>query len=248
MACAATPRLMEALCRLCNTRSELLRSHVIPEFLFRPLYDYKHRYSILSTGVEAQRFAQRGLSEKLLCFVWEQRLSQYEKYAAEVMTGRLCHRFLRQGSRLAIKGLDYHKFKLFLMSVLWRASVSKLEFFRLVSLGSREQILRELLLVDNPGLPEEFGCVVVFAHDGGEDITDTMFNPEPMRWAGRRMHTFFFGGASWLFHCDQRQPPVHLQKFFLQTNGTLLAMHGDFSEAQSQLRAAKYIARRAGFI
>ena len=43
-------RLMEAICPLCNARSELLRSHVIPEFLFRPLYDDKHRYSILSSG------------------------------------------------------------------------------------------------------------------------------------------------------------------------------------------------------
>ena len=175
-------------------------------------------------------------------------MSRYEKYVAEVMTGRLGHRFMRLGNKLAIKGLDYHRLKLLLMSVLWRASVSKLEFFRLVSLGFREQILRELLLADNPGLPEEFGCVVVFAHDGEQDITDTMFNPEPMRWAGRRMCEFFFGGALWLFHCDQRRPQVHLQKFFLQTDGTLLAMHGDFSESQSQLRIAKHFARRAGFI
>ena len=239
---------MESLCALCNKRSELLRSHVIPEFLFRPLYDEKHRYSVLSVEIETQRFAQRGLTERLLCWECEQRLSRYEKYAAEFMTGRLGHRFVRQGSKLAIKGLDYHKFKLFLMSVLWRASVSRLAFFRLVSLGPREQLLRQFLLADDPGMPDEFGCVVVHVHDGGQVLADTMFNPEPMRWAGHRMCKFFFGGASWLFQCDQQRPPAHLQKFFLQTDGTLLTMHGDFAESQSQLRTAKHYARRAGFI
>lgn len=238
---------MESVCRLCNTPSELCRSHILPEFLYRPLYDEKHRFSILTAGVTGVRYGQRGLTEKLLCHACEQRLCLFEKYAAEVMSGRLGHRYQQHDSRITIKGIDYAQFKLFQISILWRASVSTLEFFRLVSLGPREELLRQMLVAANPGSPEAFGCVVIFAHDSGHDLSDTLFNPEPFRWAGRRMYKLFFAGAAWLYHCDQRPPTPHLQKFFLRPDGTLSALFGDLGDAQIYGPSAKRLARRAGY-
>jgi hypothetical protein len=127
------------------------------------------------------------------------------------MTGRLGHRFKRSCSRLLTEGIDYDRFKLFQMSILWRASISSLEFFRLVSLGPREEILRVMLAHEQPGRPDQFGCVVVCATDKGSDTSDTFFNPEPFRWSGHRMTKLFFAGATWLFHCDQRKHP-HISK------------------------------------
>ena len=182
-------------CRLCKSTRPLCRSHILPEFVYRPLYDERHRYTVLSARVDRDRYAQRGLTERLLCHDCEQQFAKYEKYAAEVMTGRLGHRFKAANGRIVIRGIDYRPFKLFQMSVLWRGSVSSLDFFRLVSLGPREEHLRVEFLNGEPDAPGDFGCVVVFGHDRGEDIADTLFNPEPFRWAGRRMHKFFFSLA-----------------------------------------------------
>lgn len=239
---------MGMVCRLCGTSEELCRSHILPEFLYRPLYDEKHRFSILTAGVEGKRYRQRGLTEPLLCHACERHLCQYEKYAAEVMSGRLGHRFQQRGSRITINGIDYARFKLFQLSILWRASASTLEFFRLVSLGPHETPLRQMLLTGDPGIPDKFGCVVIFTHDLGHDMSDTIFNPEPMRWAGRRMHKFFFAGAVWLYHCDQRPPMHHLQKFFLRPEGTLTALFGDFADGRVYGPLAKRLARRAGYV
>ena len=38
---------------------QLRRSHILPEFLYRPLYDEKHRFSILTAGVERKWYGQR---------------------------------------------------------------------------------------------------------------------------------------------------------------------------------------------
>lgn len=238
---------MESICRLCHISCDLCRSHILPEFLYRPLYDQKHRFSILRKGVEVERYGQRGLTEKLLCQACEQHLCRYESYAADAMSGRLGHRYRQHRNRLIINGLDYTRFKLFQMSVLWRASISTLEFFKLVSLGSREEPLRQMILADDPGKPEEFGCVVIFAHDSGHDMSDTLFNPEPMRWAGRRMFKFFFAGAAWLYHCDSRPPAAHLRKQFLQSDGTLSGSFGDLSYAQIYGPLAKRLARHADY-
>ena len=239
---------METRCRLCGSAAVLCRSHILPEFLYRPLYDEKHRYSVVTKGVRRSRFVQKGLSERLLCLTCEGRLGVFESYAAKVMTGQLGHRAERHGGRLTIRGIDYRRFKLFQLSILWRASVSGLDFFRLVSLGAREAKAREMLLAGDAGSPEDFGCVVVFSHDRGADVSDTMFNPEPLRWGGRRMCKFFFAGAVWLYHCDRRRAASHLQKFFLSEQGELTGLVGDLDEGRTLGHAAKRLARRAGFV
>ena len=233
-------------CRLCATSGQLCRSHILPEFLYRPLYDEKHRFSILTKGMEAERYGQRGLTEALLCETCEQHLCQYEKYAADVMSGRLGHRAQQRRSRITINGIDYERFKLFQLSILWRASASTLEYFRLVSLGPREERLRQMLLAGDAGSPDEFGCVLTFIHDSGRDMSDTMFNPEPMRWAGRRMYKFIFAGAVWMYHCDRQPPAPHLQKYFLRRDGTLTGFVGDLADGVAYGAAAERLARRAG--
>jgi hypothetical protein len=193
----------EQACRLCGQPNMLCRSHIIPEFLYKPLYDDKHRFSIVTKGAP-NHWAQQGLTERLLCHDCEQRFARHEAYAAGVMTGRLGHRFRKIRSRIMLSGITYEPFKLFQLSILWRASVSSLDFFRLVSLGPHEDRLRRMLLADDAGAPETFGCAIVFTTERGGEITDTFFNPAPLRWSGQRMTKFFFAGSAWLFHCDSR--------------------------------------------
>lgn len=235
---------MAAECRLCGAKGDLCRSHILPEFLYGPTYDEKHRFTILTKGRQSAQFGQRGLTERLLCRACEQHLSYYEKYAAEVMSGQLGHKFQRRGGRITISGIDYNLFKLFQISVLWRSSVSSLEFFRLVSLGPHEERLRKMIVGGSAGDPDEFGCVVVFSHDDGHDLSDTIFNPEPMRWFGCRMYKFLFAGAAWLYHCDSRRPSAYLQRLFLQRDGTLTGLTGNLADGQIGGAVARRLARR----
>lgn len=38
-------------CRLCRKSNKLIKSHIIPEFFFKPAYDRLHRINVLSTVV-----------------------------------------------------------------------------------------------------------------------------------------------------------------------------------------------------
>jgi hypothetical protein len=228
-------------CRLCGQAGPLCRSHIIPEFLYAPLYDEKHRFTVVSK--QGDRWSQQGLTERLLCRGCEQRFARHEAYASGVITGRLGHKFRTVGSRVLLNGIAYESFKLFQLSVLWRASISSLEFFHLVSLGPHEERLRRMLLANDAGAPETFGCAVVFATDRGHTITDTFFNPEPLRWAGRRMIKFFFAGSAWLFYCDSQRPTKYLQGLFLQRDGTLAGVTGDLVDGVLYGRAAASLAR-----
>jgi len=190
-----------------------------------------------------------GIKEKMLCEPCEQHLSKFEHYAAAVLNGNLPIRAASSNGRdILISGIDYRLFKLFLLSILWRASVSKQEFFKLVRLGPHEETIRRMIIEERPGAASDYGCSVVFSSLDGEDLADTMFNPEPMRWEGRRFFKFFFASAMWIFYCDRRPAPLYLRRKFLQEDGTLRGPKLDLREARDNLKSARGFAKRMGYI
>lgn len=94
--------------------------------------------------------------------------------------------------------VDYSSFKLFHLSVLFRASVSSLPTFSEVSLGPHEDRLREMLLARDPG---EFWQYPV----AGIVVLDPKTNrPFPMvsqalqgRMEGMRCYAVIYGGVQW---------------------------------------------------
>src|SRR5262245_52027646 len=73
-------------CALCGLEQPLCKSHILPEFIYRPLYDENHRVHVLSTmKVRPRPMEQRGISEKLLCSDCESQISKYERYAKDVL-------------------------------------------------------------------------------------------------------------------------------------------------------------------
>ena len=81
-------QFIDAKCALCREDRPLRKSHVIPEFMFRPLYDEKHRFwGVSNIPTKRNRIFQKGPREKLLCERCEQRLSHHGSYASEVFFG-----------------------------------------------------------------------------------------------------------------------------------------------------------------
>ncbi|MDD5016083.1 MAG: hypothetical protein PHW73_13485, partial [Atribacterota bacterium] len=61
---------------------------------------------------------------------------------------------------MQISGLDYKKFKLFLLSLLWKSHISSRPFFKRVDLGSYGEKIRHMILTGNPGKVGDFPCIV----------------------------------------------------------------------------------------
>ena len=133
-------------CRLCRGSAPLRDSHIIPEFVYKPVYDTKHRAAALDLRRASIPYAQKGLRERLLCNECEQKFGRWED--------TFC-RFWKPETRFAppitqpdfcVFGFPYDAFKLFHLSVLWRAGVAKSKAFRLVKLGPHEIRLQNILL------------------------------------------------------------------------------------------------------
>jgi hypothetical protein len=140
-------------CALCQTKSPLQKSHIIPEFFYTQVYEKNiHRFHVISTDPsKPEYFKQEGIYEKLLCKKCEQKFARWEKYTKEAFGDDVGIKIIREGNIFKLSDLDYRTFRLFLFSLLWRMSVSKLDFFSEVSLGNKhEEILRLALLNEDP--------------------------------------------------------------------------------------------------
>ena len=136
-------------CKLCQRQAKLVASHIIPEFLYKTLYDSKHRFQQVSADpAVSNQYKQKGFREPLLCEDCEQRLSVSEQYMSKLLNGGVPTIVSLDGRRIRFRDIDYNKLKLFQISILWRAGVSSLPVFSQVQLGPHEPRLRHDLLTD----------------------------------------------------------------------------------------------------
>src|SRR6185295_6749969 len=184
-------------CRLCQSVGEELRfSHVLPEFLYKPLRDEKHRY--IGLEVTQQKGAnrillQKGIREYLLCGDCEQRLAKYERYAAEVLRKLPGTSRKPPGTVVHVTGLNYTKFKLFQLSLLWRAGVSRQASFQEVNLGPHEERLRGMVLEGDPGKPTDYGCILMRTQ-GPETLNHILQLPGHLRFSEHHAYDMILFG------------------------------------------------------
>ena len=73
-------------CKLCQNSTELIKSHIIPEWAYKPLYDEKHRFSSIETRIAKRAiYKQKGLTEKLLCLQCDSGIGRYDEYTRAVI-------------------------------------------------------------------------------------------------------------------------------------------------------------------
>jgi hypothetical protein len=196
-------------CALCQAEGTLRHSHIIPEFLYAPIYDEKHRMLLLETDERYPSFEQKGIREPLLCPTCETKLSKWETYARGVLVGGVPVDVRRDGGVTWVEGIDYERFKLFQLSVLWRAGASRHVFFGKVRLAAHEERLRQMLLADDPGEPWHYCCLMTgIEHDG--KLVQMVVQPTPFRIMGAPGLRFVFGGFFWTYRTASHRPAGQL--------------------------------------
>jgi hypothetical protein len=212
------------ICRLCETNKDLRNSHILPEFLYNQLYDSKHRMAgITEKASRKWEFLQKGLREKLLCEDCEQFLNtNYEQPFNKFWFGEKVLPNHFDSNHITIKEIDYLSFKLFHISILFRASVSTLPNFSLVNLGLHEQECRKMLLSKNAGPPDKypiFACAVV---DKNYSIIQGVMTP-PIEYEYEKKYRSYgivFGGCVW-WYILSTHGCVSVLPFSLNNSGAL---------------------------
>jgi len=199
-----------------------MNSHIIPEFIYKPLYDEKHRFHVISTYKKKDRpKEQKGIRERLLCLDCEQHISRYEDYARKVLFGGVEISVLNESGGIIVSEIDYNCFKLFQLSILWRASVSNHKMFKNVQLGKHESIIRKMIISDIPGQKEKYCCVMMAIKNGSDGMSTFIDQPEKRRIGNHITYRFIFASVAWIFFVSSHKIPKIINDFILSEEGSV---------------------------
>jgi len=163
-------------CNLCNQDSKLLKkSHIIPDFMYDGLFDEKHFMALVEwESLKVTQKKPTGIYDRyILCRKCDnEKIGKLETYASKVLNGgnftndnQPLYKLItgnKDISKVEISNVDYKKFKLFLISLLWRAHISKQDFFKEVKLGPYAEKMRLMLLEENPGNENDFEIGMIY--------------------------------------------------------------------------------------
>jgi len=216
-------------CHLCYREKKWQESHIIPEFFYRPIYDHKHRVFIFSPEpTDKTKYEQKGIREKLLCWDCEQILNQYETYARELFYGKHEIQISEDSEKYILGNIDYRKFKLFQMSLLWRMSISTKRYFSEVDIGVHNNIISNLLFAGNPGKSYNYGCLMTVCLIEIKDIKpEVIATPFSTRIDNHKCYVFLLGGCSWVFIVSNHAQSFPHKEAFLKEDGDLKIYKGN---------------------
>ena len=219
-------------CALCREERELRRSHIIPEFAYRPTYDTNHSAIVVDFDAQRRSVRRRGFWDSLLCDACEGRVGQWENYFANMWFGprRLRPEKIVEGL-FTVEGIEYSTTKLFFLSIFWRASVSKMRVFRPYSLGPHQERVRSHLIAGDPGGETDYplaGIGLLDPDTGG--LKDAIVRtPEVDKVDGHHYHSMIFGGVHWVCVASSHMSG-RLVAAGLKEDGTLDLLAEDWKE------------------
>lgn len=160
------------LCQLCLEEKSLVKSHIYSKFLYKALGNEKRKFVRITAkkkSVDINMHAQDGLWDmNILCSDCEHHLDHnYESPIASVYyehkgnPGNVGIRKLDNYTGVFVN-FDFQVFSKFLLTQLWRMSVSKLSYFRGVSLGPKHtENIRLILFENRPIVGTEYPIVIM---------------------------------------------------------------------------------------
>src|SRR4030042_5886364 len=163
------------ICRLCGEYKELCKkSHIIGNSNYKFLRDKETFLYVDKRSIRASENRQRRYTGEfeggILCTTCDnERIGNLETYASSLRDSRIKNtkreKFEENGVmhlRISGAGYDYIKYKLNLLSILWRASISSRAFFKDVILDIEdEERIRKMILDNNPGEVYDYPCCII---------------------------------------------------------------------------------------
>jgi len=227
-------------CKLTGLVGPPVKAHIIPEsfYLFSKNNRKPSRLISLDDSSKVTP-SPKGIYDKtILIDQGERYFSDCDKYAYELLIKRgkdaKCYHDGRQVYVLELFEYNYNLLKLFVLSILWRSSISSQAFFSNVRLGHRhEDELRTRILENDVGGVDDYTTIFTFY----EDVPGSGFGIISP-WSERREKVRFykFQLAYWIvfIKVDQQKCPEVMKSIALSPDSPFRALNqGRYSKSET---------------
>lgn len=225
-------------CKLCQQERKLIKAHILPKFLYEKMKDEKN--SFLSVAYDIKNFKNHKVKKvqmedydpNILCSDCDNRIfgTNYENYAKIMFYGAKfpteinpeCTNYKNpnDGAEYSIcKNFDYKKTKNFLLSLLWRASITNRSFFEDVDLGNKHnERLRKILYENLETNEDEYPIIISSFIRTNNKFDNLIFKPyKSKNKDGLISYIFMIDGYQYIFFIKSidHNFPLNLRKISL---------------------------------
>jgi hypothetical protein len=210
-------------CQLCGEDKKLIKAHIIPQCLHMPIQSPYPSEPMIQVFKNPAKYPKRTLigeyDDNILCADCDNHFfGSLDEYAGKLLLQNIDMHTTQ--THYIVQEYDYSRLKLFLLSVLWRMSVSRRPSFAKVHLGSYEAQIRDMLLCQDPGPPETFP---IFLHRYIDDIgAHCMVDTQPGRLKGLKVFNLGLPGYLAVIKVDQRPIPIAIGPEVLRPGAPLM--------------------------
>ncbi len=201
----------------------------------QPKYDGQ----FIMVGNELKKSVRRptgSYDTTILCDKCDNKLGKYDQIAIE-----FCKRidFAPHPSGLAstLSGVDHKTLKLFIMSYVWRASITSLFEYNTVNLGEiHEAKIAEMLRNDNPGDIDDYSVLIsrFTLNEERKEWGMHVLNPATVRFDGIKMVDVYLPNLYKIkMKVDKRPLNVAFRKMCLGSSDDVIVLDmGDYTDSQ----------------
>jgi len=202
----------------------LIKAHVIPEWMYKSLYDEDHKlfsFSNTEHPSKAKRIPKGDYDKDILCSKCDGQMGVFEHYASTVFNGGplITYNTSTVKGRIIheLSGFDYTKFKLFGLSLLWKASISKRETYKHLKLDpSEEQTIKKMIIENDPGPSSSYPLMIwAMRSEDGKVLRELILSP----YSSSGSHIFFIAGYLFVFGSIGKN--ITQEEYSLSQNGSI---------------------------
>lgn len=244
------------VCRLCSCDKKLVKAHIIPEAFFRVLRNGNEPPLIVSGSEKSytKRSPIGVYDQYILCDDCESKFGIIDDYGIKVFLTQREQLFqpVFDGDKIVAYQSENINQKLlfqFLIATLWRASVSKHDFYKRVNLGPYEEAARKVILDSNQSIPDVFAAVLSCWNVSEEhkSMTSGLVDPFASRWDnGVIVYRVYFGQVVANIKVDGRPTPRLFNQCALlaQDTVTLIARNFDTSKDFAAMKHTAFLSHK----
>lgn len=227
---------MNGICAYCLLPGKLVDSHIIPKAVCIAPGATEPARIISDIDYFYPKRSHTGIYDQFLCSEHEQKFALWDDYGAKMLLSDGWRPILIKdawGSELGyqLPNVDYIKLKLFFLSVLWRASVAKHDFFSAVNLGPHEEKIFAALKSNDPGdwdfLPVGVGLFNILRGA-------VMLNPHTTRHESTGINhvMLYLENFTLIFKVDSRPLPADDEPLFFHRDQPLTILKQAFKNSR----------------
>jgi hypothetical protein len=239
------------LCKLCGLSRKLIKAHIIPESFFRESSKGTHTRLISNNLNEFSKQAPVGIYDReILCEQCEKKFGPLDEYGGKVFISEHDSLFSAVKNVGEVVGfcsdkIDKEKLHRFILSVLWRASVSKQRFYEKVCLGVHEEVVKSLMFSLDKNKAKQFSIVIArwVSQPALEPVTKIQLNPEKVKLSGVNSYVFYFGKTIVYVKVDQRPFPADFTNLAFYSSSDLLVVARSLDKSK-ELKLMREIVHR----